>query len=70
MAWGIQVRVYNRHIEDYEWKWVHPSGARLGDFYKFDTEADARRTCEMCYPLSDKRFVRVQEVPDGADQES
>ena len=25
----------------------------------------ARRACEMCYPLSDKRFVRVQEVPDG-----
>ena len=70
MAWGIQVRVYNRHIKDYEWKWVHPSGARLGEFYKFDTEADACRTCEMCYPLSDKRFVRVQEVPDGADQES
>ena len=54
---------YTTHpSKKYEWIFAHRPGARLGDYYEYDTEAEAQRVKEICYPESNNEWVRVVEI--------
>ena len=65
MTFGVQVKVFNPHLKVYEWKWVHKSGARLGDFYQYPTAEKADLMRRMCYPEATQEWVKVKEVIDN-----
>ena len=62
MAFGIKVNVFNPALKEYEWLWMHQSGAKLGEFYQWPTEREAEVMKRMCYPLSTNDWVKVCEV--------
>lgn len=68
MAFQMQVRILERDETGgriYVWRSVRPTS---GQPYEYDTEVEARRVLEMCYPDSCLDDVRVIEVPaNGAN---
>ena len=60
MAFVIEVNVRRDFDGIHVWKMLSPSG---GAPYKFDTEAEATRTMEMCYPDQVRNVdVRVRQI--------
>ena len=59
---GIQVKIWNPGNQEYEWKWLHPTGKSRYEFVNSDT---AHQMKEMCYPHTDTDLVRVCEIQDG-----
>ena len=57
--WGIQVKIFNKKKDTWEWLWVKPS---CGYPYRYDTEAEAQRMRDMCYPESPTDVARIKQV--------
>jgi hypothetical protein len=66
MKFGIRVKIYNPHLKEYEWKWVHPSGSNKP--YQYEDKYHAERMKEMCYPETTSDWVRVEEFKDEDHQ--
>lgn len=62
MMFGIQVKVFNPHLKEYEWLWAHASGSTTP--YAWKDETNAHYMKRMMYPESSSDFVRVQQYDD------
>lgn len=58
---GILVKTWNPHKQEYVWLWAHPSG---GPRYEFESGDKAHRTKQMCYPGASVEWVRVAEITE------
>jgi hypothetical protein len=59
---GVQIKIHTHDPAKSEWKWVHHSGSDAP--YKYDTQEQAQRVLEMCYPDSCYENVRVKEITE------
>jgi len=55
----IEIECSNGELGRMEWRKVHPTG---GQPYRFETEDEARRMLNMCYPDMMSEHKRVVQV--------
>lgn len=58
---GVQVKVWNPHKQDYEWLWMQPVG---GHRYEWDSGEKAHQMKATCYPQASIEWVRVAEITE------
>lgn len=56
---NIEIKIWNKHKNEYEWKKLHSSGSITP--YEYETFSEASKIAQMCYPdnQDDVRIVKA-----------